>query len=362
MRKMRKWAALWVAAALVLGGCSSGAGGGDTKADVTPAATETVSGAESKEANPKEADGDKAADTSAAESGSAQAGETGAAVKANGKYKITLVVKNLTNPMWIAVQEGAEKAAAEAGVDLTVLAPATADSNEEQISLIEQSIAKGPDALVVIPADSVGIVPAVEAANSAGIPLIDVNTKIDTSGGCRIETFIAVENYTAAVSVAEKLVEMLDQKGDVIILEGKAGAQSSVDIVAGANDTFAKYPDINVVASQTASWNRTEAYNVTLNLLEANPGVAAIFAANDEMAMGALEAVSQAGKSGQILITGLDANEDAKAAVDAGTLAITCDKNGIGQGYEGVMKAVMLLNGETLEPNYVVDTYLYTKD
>ena len=90
-----------------------------------------------------------------------------------------------------------------------------------------------------------------------------MNTKIDTSGGCKIETFIAVENYTAAVSVAEKLVEMLDQKGDVIILEGKAGAQSSVDIVAGANDTFAKYPDVNVVASQTASWNRTEAYNVT---------------------------------------------------------------------------------------------------
>ena len=120
------------------------------------AGTETVSGAESKEANPKEADGAKAADTSAAESGSAQAGETGAAVKANGKYKITLVVKNLTNPMWIAVQEGAEKAAAEAGVDLTVLAPATADSNEEQISLIEQSIAKGTDALVVIPRAAAG--------------------------------------------------------------------------------------------------------------------------------------------------------------------------------------------------------------
>ena len=354
MRKMRKWAALWVAAALVLGGCSSGAGG-EAKTAETPAASQTAAAAESKETAASQAP-----ETPAAESG--QAGETGAVVKANEKYKITLVVKNLTNPMWIAVQEGAEKAAAEAGVDLTVLAPATADSNEEQISLIEQSIAKGTDALVVIPADSVGIVPAVEAANSAGIPLIDVNTKIDTSGGCKIETFIAVENYTAAVSVAEKLVEMLDQKGDVIILEGKAGAQSSVDIVAGANDTFAKYPDVNVVASQTASWNRTEAYNVTLNLLEANPGVAAIFAANDEMAMGALEAVSQAGKSGQILITGLDANEDAKAAVDAGTLAITCDKNGNGQGYEGVMKAVMLLNGETLEPNYVVDTYLYTKD
>lgn len=106
MRKMRKWAALWVAAALVLGGCSSGAGG-EAKTAETPAASQTAAAAESKETAASQAP-----ETPAAESG--QAGETGAAVKANEKYKITLVVKNLTNPMWIAVQEGAEKAAAEA--------------------------------------------------------------------------------------------------------------------------------------------------------------------------------------------------------------------------------------------------------
>jgi ribose transport system substrate-binding protein len=277
------------------------------------------------------------------------------------KLNITLIVKNLTNPMWIAVQEGAKAAAEEFGVNLTVLAPTVADSNEEQLDEVNQSIAKGEDAIVLIPADSKGIVPGVEAANAAGIPIINVNTKVDTSTGAKIETFIAVENYTAAVSVAEKLIEMMNEKGTVIILEGKAGAQSSVDIVAGAKDTFAKYPNIEIVASQSAQWSRAEAYAVTQNLLQSYPNVTAIFAANDEMAMGALEAVDEAGKTGKILISGLDANADARQAVDEGKLALTCDKNGYGQGYEGVKAAVEFLGGKKLEEHIVVDTELYLK-
>ncbi|MDD4495750.1 MAG: sugar ABC transporter substrate-binding protein [Eubacteriales bacterium] len=277
------------------------------------------------------------------------------------KKNITLIVKNLTNPMWIAVQEGAKAAAEEFGVNLTVLAPTVADSNEEQLDEVNQSIAKKEDAIVLIPADSKGIVPGVEAANTAGIPIINVNTKVDTSTGAKVETFIAVENYTAAVSVAEKLVEMMNKEGTVIILEGKAGAQSSVDIVAGAKDTFAKYSNIKIEASQSAQWSRAEAYAVTQNLLQSYPNVNAIFAANDEMAMGALEAVDEAGKTGQILITGLDANADARKAVDEGKLALTCNKNGYGQGYAGVKAAVDFLSGKTLEANIIVDTELYLK-
>lgn len=274
---------------------------------------------------------------------------------------VTIILKNLTNPMWIAVKEGAEQAAKETGVNLTVLAPSQADNNEEQISEIEQSVTKGESALVVIPADSVGIVPGIEKANAANIPVINVNTKVDTSSGAKVVTFIAVENYDASVSVAEKLVEMMNQQGDVIILEGKAGAQSSVDIVKGANDTFAKSKGIKVVASQTADWDRAEAMSVTQNLLQAHPNVKAIFAANDEMAMGAVEAVSQAGKTGKILVTGLDANPDGKKAVDDGKLAITCDKNGHDQGYQGVMAAVKTIKGEKVDEKIIVKTSLYLK-
>lgn len=283
-------------------------------------------------------------------------------LKATAKesYKIAVIEKNLTNPIWIALQEGAEQAGKDAGCEVTVLAPNTPESNEEQISLIQQQIAKGVDALVVIPADGTGIIPAIEEANSAGIPVINVDTRIDTSN-CSVDTFIAVENYRAGVEVAEALAEKMNGEGDVIILEGKPGTQSSIDIVGGANDVFAKFDGINVVASQAADWNRTKGYTVTLNLLEANPDVTAIFAANDEMAMGAQQAVAQSGKDGQIMIAGLNANPDAKEAVDAGTLTMTYDKNGNLQGYSAIMAAVAKLNGDSIESAYEVPGILYVK-
>lgn len=341
-------------------GCGSG---GESAA---PAETETTE--ETAEA-PKEEQEEQTEENEAepAEEAPEETGESEGAVSAetlketaNEEYEIAVIQKNLTNPIWIALQEGALAAGEEAGVKVTVLSPNTPESNEEQISLIEQQIAKGVDALVVIPADGTGIVPAIEEANAAGIPVINGDTRIDTAT-CSVDTFIAVENYNAAVAVAEELVSMMGEEGDVIILEGKAGTQTSIDLVGGANDVFDKYENVNVVASQAANWSRTDGYTVTLNLLEANPDAVAIFAANDEMAMGALQAVSQAGKEGQILIAGLNANPDAMEAVDAGQLALTFDKNGYLQGYSEVMAAVKKLNGGELESAYEVPGFLYTK-
>lgn len=268
-------------------------------------------------------------------------------------YKITVIVKNLVNPMWLAVKEGAEAAAKEYGVELTVLAPLKADNNEEQIRQVEDAITKQADAIVLIPADSQGIIPAVEKANQAGIPVINVNTKV---GGGVTETFVAVENYDAASKVAEAVAEKLGQKGKVIILEGKAGAQSAIDLKQGAVDTFAKYEGIEIVASQTANWNRAEAMQVTQNLLQAHPDVNAIFASNDEMAMGAVEAVDQAGLTGKIIIAGLDANQDALEAIKEGKMTLTCDKRGFEQGYVGVEAAVKVLNNEPVDDRIVIDT------
>ncbi len=261
-------------------------------------------------------------------------------------YKVTLILKNLVNPMWLAVKEGAEAAAAEYGVELTVLAPLKADNNEEQIRQVEDAITKQADAIVLIPSDSQGIIPAVEKANQAGIPVINVNTKV---GGGQTETFIAVENYDAASKVAKAVAEKLGGKGKVIILEGIAGAQSAIDLKQGAVDTFGTYEGIEIVASQTANWNRAEAMQVTQNLLQAHPDVDAIFASNDEMAMGAVEAVDQAGLTGKIIIAGLDANRDALEAIKEGKMTITCDKMGFDQGYVGVETAVKVLNNEPVK-------------
>lgn len=270
-------------------------------------------------------------------------------------YKVTLILKNLVNPMWLAVKEGAEAAAAEYGVELTVLAPLKADNNEEQIRQVEDAITKQADAIVLIPSDSQGIIPAVEKANQAGIPVINVNTKV---GGGQTETFIAVENYDAASKVAKAVAEKLGGKGKVIILEGIAGAQSAIDLKQGAVDTFGTYEGIEIVASQTANWNRAEAMQVTQNLLQAHPDVDAIFASNDEMAMGAVEAVDQAGLTGKIIIAGLDANRDALEAIKEGKMTITCDKMGFDQGYVGVETAVKVLNNEPVNDRIVIDTMI----
>lgn len=276
------------------------------------------------------------------------------------KKQITLIVKNLVNPTWIAVKAGAEDAAKKYNVELTVLAPLKADNNEEQISAVEQSIAKKTNAIVLIPADSKGIIPAVEKANEAKIPVINVNTKVGEGKG-KTETFIAVENYDAAVKVATKLVEMMDKKGEVILLEGKAGSQSAIDLSKGAMDVFAKYPDIKVVAKQTADWERAKALTVTQNLLQAHPNVKAIFGSNDEMALGAVEAVDQAKKLGKILIAGLDANADAVKAVSDGKMHLTCNKKSYEQGYVGVETAVKVLNGEKMKEFIAIDTEVVDK-
>jgi len=269
--------------------------------------------------------------------------------------KVTLILKNLTNPMWLAVKEGAEVAAKEHGVDLTVLAPLKADNNEEQIRQVEDSITKKTDAIVLIPSDSKGIIPAVEKANAAGIPIINVNTKV---GGGSTKTFIAVENYDAAAKVAEAIVNRLDKKGNIIILEGKAGAQSAIDLKQGAEDVFKEYENIKIVASQTANWNRAEAMQVTQNLLQAHPDVDAVFASNDEMAMGAVEAIDQAGLTGKIIIAGLDANKDAQQAIKEGKMTLTCDKRGYEQGYVGVETAVKFLKDEPIDDRIVIDTMI----
>lgn len=270
-------------------------------------------------------------------------------------YEIVLILKNLVNPVWLDMRKGGEAAAAKYGARLVVLAPLKADNNEEQVRAIEDSIVRKVDAIVVVPSDSKGIIPAIEKANKAGIPVINVNTK---AAGGKCETFIAVENYDAAFKVADAMAQKLGGKGKVIILEGVPGAQSAIDLNAGTVDALKKYPGIQVVASQTAKFQRVEAMRVMENLLQKYPDVNAVLAANDEMALGAVEAIDAIGKTGKILVSGLDANADAVKAIAAGKMTLSCDKRSYEQGYVGVESAIKLLNGEKLPARIVIDTNL----
>jgi len=275
--------------------------------------------------------------------------------------EITVILKNLTNPFWISVKEGAEAAGKELGVNVKVLAPLKADNNEEQSQMVEQAIANQTDIVVLTPSDSNGIIPAAKKLNEAGIPIINLNTKIE-GNTVDVETFIAIENYDAGFQTVTRLCEMMEGKGKMIIIEGVTGAQTSIDRVKGAIAALANFPEIELVARQSGEYNRAKAMDVVQNLLQAHPDVNGIFCCNDEMALGAVEAIASAGKTGDILVAGIDANADAREAIKEGKMALSCDSQPFNQGYQGVANAVKVLQGEKLDDFIKLDMKVVGKE
>jgi ribose transport system substrate-binding protein len=235
-----------------------------------------------------------------------------------------------------------------------VLAPLQADNNEEQSHMVEQAIVNRTDIMIIAPSDSNGILPAIRKLKEAKIPVVNLNTKF---GGKQVlaETFVATENYDAGFHTMTRLLETMGGKGDIIIIEGISGAQTAIDRARGAREAAAKFPNVKVVAQQSGEYNRAKAMNVVQNLLQAHPNVNAVFACNDEMALGAVEAVNSAGKAGKILIAGIDGNADARRAVLDGKMLFTCDQQPYMQGYQSVKAAARVLRGEKLEPFVKVD-------
>lgn len=280
----------------------------------------------------------------------------------SGKEIICIMKDNVT-PFHLSVAEGCENAGADYGVKITVQAPVSGagGSNEEQAQLVEQAIASQVDCVVIVPVDSEGIVPAIKKLNEAGIPVINVNTKI-AGEEAQYESFVAIENYQVGYQMAEALCEAMGGEGKIFVIEGTTGAQTSIDRTQGALDAIAEYPGVEVAAQQSASYNRAEAMNVVQNLLQQTPDVSAIFCCNDEMALGSAEAVNAANKTGEIMISGVDGNADTLVAISEGSIYATCNSNPVGQGYYGVYESVRYLSEGVTDPTYAIETILITEE
>ena len=170
----------------------------------------------------------------------------------------TIILKDLTNPVWILAGEGAMAAAEAFGMEMEVAAPVESNNNNEQIQLVQQAIAKGKDIVILTPADSTGIVPAVTELNDAGIPVINLNTRINNeSGTANSETFVVADNIMCATLCAEELVSRAGEEGEILILQGPSGGQVTIDLTQGAEDVFAKYPNMEIVSYQDGNFDRT---------------------------------------------------------------------------------------------------------
>lgn len=277
--------------------------------------------------------------------------------------EILVIVKNSTAPFWISVMDGAKAAGAELGYTVTCKTPvdtAEGSGNEQQSNLCEEAIVSGVSCVVLAPVDSEAIVPATKKINEAGIPIVNLNTKI--SDDTQYKTFCGLENINQGYNTAKAMFELMNGEGKIFIIEGSTGAQTSIDRVKGFEKALAEYPNIEVVAQQSANYSRADALNVVQNLLQAHPDVNAILCCNDEMALGSAEAIDAANLTGTIKVAGQDANDDAVAALKEGKITVTSYGNPYMQGYTAVKAAVDILEGKKVDAFYEVETVVVTKE
>lgn len=274
-------------------------------------------------------------------------------------YNLALIIPDMTNPFWIYMKEGAEKVAGEYGATIEALAPMEAYNVEDQIRIMEDLVEKKVDAIILVAADSNGVIPGVEVANEAGIPVITSNTKVF---GGEVVTFVGYDNVEAMYTVAKYVLEDLGGEGKVVLLEGTPGTQTGADRTSGMQKAVEEYLGIEVLASQNADFLRATGMSVMENLLQRFPEIDAVICANDEIALGAIEAISAAGREGEMKVVGFDGNKDAYMAIVQGRIFATLDQNPWAQSGLGVEAAIDYLNGEEVSDFISVDYRLVTGD
>ena len=279
-------------------------------------------------------------------------GETTAAPTVT-KGTIGLSVSTQNNPFFVTLVDGAEEAAAKLGVSLSVAD--AGDDVSKQVADIEDLVSKNISVLIVNPVNSDAVTGAVETALAKGVRVISVDRAVN---GVEIDCQIASDNVMGAELATQYIVDTLGERVKVAELQGISGASAAIDRSAGFHNVADS--KLTVVGSQVADFDRTKGMSVMENMLQANGDIQAVFAANDEMALGAMEAIAGAGKD--IMVVGFDATDDAIESIKAGKMAATVAQQPALIGSTAVENAVKLINGETIAKSIPVEVTLVTQD
>jgi ribose transport system substrate-binding protein len=268
--------------------------------------------------------------------------------KTKYNYEIGFVISTLNNPFFVKVKEGAEETAKLSKVKLTVL-----DSQNDaikELNNVESLVVSGVDLIIINPTDSDAVSSAIKLANNNKIPVITVDR--NASQG-EVVTYIASDNVQGGRLAGDLLYDLLKGKGKVAEIEGIPGTSAARERGKGFDEALKKYPEIVKIVKQPADFDRNKALVVVENILQTHPDVNAIFAHNDEMALGAIKAVEESGKS--IYVIGFDGTEEALKAVKEGRLTATIAQQPSKMGRIAVDMAIKYLKSGTIEPQVKVD-------
>ncbi len=263
----------------------------------------------------------------------------------DGTIKIGLTMK--FDDLWLTTLRDAMTAyaASQPGVELIAV-----DSKEDvatQLGQVENFVAQGVDAIIIIPANTDAADPMTKAAQDAGIPLVYVN-RIPSNLPEGV-AYVGSDSIQAGIMQAEWLAEQLGGKGNVVIMNGDLAQEAAQMRTEGEKQVFAKFPDIKIIREDTGNWSRDQGLALMENWLASGDQIDAVASNNDEMAIGAIQAIDAAGQLGNILVGGVDASPDALQEMDKTRLNVTVFQNAKGQGEGGIKAAIALAKGESID-------------
>lgn len=270
---------------------------------------------------------------------------------------LAVFTKNQTNPYFQTVRVGADAAAKAMNAKTLHYIPTKPDSIPEQLSQIEDVVVKKPSGIVFIPVDYKAMVPGVEKINEAKIPVVNVT---DRSAGGKFVAFVGADDYSLGLETARFMLKSLGGKGNIVIIEGVKGSLTSIDRVRGFNDALKENKEAKLLASQPGNYQRLQALQVMENLMQSNSKIDGVLAANDAMAIGAIEALEGANRKAAVI--GVNGTKEAIDAIKSGKLLASGDYNGFAQGCLGMMIAIRALRNEPVINEIVLKPTVISKE
>ncbi len=271
--------------------------------------------------------------------------------------KVGLAVNTLNNPFFVDLKDGAEKQAKEEGIELIVI-----DSQGDpgkQMSDVENLLQQNIDLLILNPVDSDAAGQASLISNDQNVPVITVDR--EASDG-EIVTHVGYNALKSGEIAATYLDEELDGKGKIVEVQGVLGTNVGRDRSKGFNEYVDGVDGLEIIASQSANFDRGEALSVMEDILQANSEIDAVYAANDEMVMGVLSAIESANRLDDITVIGTDAIDPALEAIREGRLEATIAEPPFFLGSEAVQAAIQTLSGEEVEKSIILENTLVTEE
>lgn len=276
--------------------------------------------------------------------------EEGGESQTNDKPQVALIMKSLANEFFVTMAEGARDHQREHSGQYELIVNGIKNESDlgNQVSLVEQMIARGVDVIVIAPADSKALVPVLKRAREAGIVVVNIDNKLDSGtleqAGVHVP-FVGPNNRTGARMVGQRLAEELSEGDEVAILEGIPTAFNAQQRLQGFQEAM-KAADVDIVDVQSGAWEQGKANTVAAAMLREHPGLDALLCSNDNMALGAAAAVRQAGMTEQVAIVGFDNIDAAQQLIREGRMLATADQHADRLAVYGIEQALAILEGE----------------